>query len=385
MDLRRLAWFCFITMSTIGFGDFAPQTHVGRGACFGFILIGLGLGAWFLATLWDAFEFYRFWGLQRLRAAGVVGRKYLVAQGITVYFPEPRALRWTRSSARPPPETAFAVGRPGRAGSTRSSSTATNHAPPPATVPLLSACAGGGACGPQVSKDGITPLAPAAVGAVSPPVTPTPQRAAAARMRRTASAAPFAAATSPSSAGRTATSCVDLKRPSQQSSSRRPPPHAPPGRRGNEAPSVMVTVTEDSIPGSPPAAGGGLGSRHGSSAVFTPPPHSPPRRVLGARGCSGLRGGATTESTRSLDDSDRRRIAPAAAIGSAGSMNETLPLGSARGRAAARVGSVPLVSDRRRQASAPGAQLGAGAAAHRAAASPASPPANPQRRPLLKV
>eukprot|EP00756_Hemistasia_phaeocysticola_P067340 Hpha_TRINITY_DN9893_c0_g1::TRINITY_DN9893_c0_g1_i1::g.81526::m.81526 len=40
---RESVWFCFVSMSTIGFGDFTPKTHAGRMMSFLFIVPGLGM------------------------------------------------------------------------------------------------------------------------------------------------------------------------------------------------------------------------------------------------------------------------------------------------------------------------------------------------------
>eukprot|EP01065_Artemidia_motanka_P012346 TRINITY_DN16796_c0_g1_i2.p1 TRINITY_DN16796_c0_g1~~TRINITY_DN16796_c0_g1_i2.p1 ORF type:complete len:608 (+),score=161.93 TRINITY_DN16796_c0_g1_i2:63-1886(+) len=97
---RESVWFCFVTMSTIGFGDFTPHTKVGRGLCFAFIVPGLGLGAASLGAIWEVFEAQRFWLLQRLWAGGKVSPKLLEAHGIGCRFRRPSAIRRTRSRAR---------------------------------------------------------------------------------------------------------------------------------------------------------------------------------------------------------------------------------------------------------------------------------------------
>eukprot|EP01060_Flectonema_neradi_P026713 TRINITY_DN3594_c4_g1_i1.p1 TRINITY_DN3594_c4_g1~~TRINITY_DN3594_c4_g1_i1.p1 ORF type:complete len:400 (+),score=71.88 TRINITY_DN3594_c4_g1_i1:43-1242(+) len=83
---RESLWFCFITLSTIGFGDFTPETKIGRGLSFLFIIPGLGLGAASLGTIWDVFESYRFWCLQGLMKRGLISRKVLEAHDIPLAF-----------------------------------------------------------------------------------------------------------------------------------------------------------------------------------------------------------------------------------------------------------------------------------------------------------
>eukprot|EP01065_Artemidia_motanka_P025527 TRINITY_DN3051_c0_g1_i1.p1 TRINITY_DN3051_c0_g1~~TRINITY_DN3051_c0_g1_i1.p1 ORF type:complete len:609 (+),score=105.11 TRINITY_DN3051_c0_g1_i1:52-1878(+) len=80
---REGLWFCFVTMSTIGFGDYTPDTHLGRMMAFLFIVPGLGLGAGALGALWEAFVDWRFWWLQRAHRRGKVSVKMLEAHGIT--------------------------------------------------------------------------------------------------------------------------------------------------------------------------------------------------------------------------------------------------------------------------------------------------------------
>eukprot|EP00756_Hemistasia_phaeocysticola_P036287 Hpha_TRINITY_DN16633_c0_g5::TRINITY_DN16633_c0_g5_i2::g.179499::m.179499 len=76
-------WFSFVTMSTIGFGDFTPATNLGRFLGFIFLVPGLGLGAAALSVLWEYFAERRFWFLQRKHTQGKVSLKLLEAHGIT--------------------------------------------------------------------------------------------------------------------------------------------------------------------------------------------------------------------------------------------------------------------------------------------------------------
>ena len=64
-NYRNSLWFCVVTMSTIGFGDFTPETSAGRGMAYLFIITGLGLAATALGAVWEYFEARRFWLLQK--------------------------------------------------------------------------------------------------------------------------------------------------------------------------------------------------------------------------------------------------------------------------------------------------------------------------------
>eukprot|EP00755_Sulcionema_specki_P011052 Sspe_Gene.48120::Locus_24820_Transcript_1_1_Confidence_1.000_Length_1706::g.48120::m.48120/K20007/KCNK18; potassium channel subfamily K member 18 len=108
---RESLWFCFITMSTIGFGDFTPTTDSGRMFSFLFIVPGLGLGALALGAFWSAFNTQRFWCLQRAHNSGFISRKYLEASGVHVIVKtrlrnvtsEERRLDRERDYPPPPP------------------------------------------------------------------------------------------------------------------------------------------------------------------------------------------------------------------------------------------------------------------------------------------
>eukprot|EP00756_Hemistasia_phaeocysticola_P000187 Hpha_TRINITY_DN10126_c0_g2::TRINITY_DN10126_c0_g2_i1::g.131568::m.131568 len=97
---REGLWFCFVSMSTIGFGDYVPATHLGRLMSFIFIVPGLGMGAAALGMLWDVFNARRYWMLQRKFQDGSVGSKWLEAHGITQHINDPRrrAVRQARAA-----------------------------------------------------------------------------------------------------------------------------------------------------------------------------------------------------------------------------------------------------------------------------------------------
>eukprot|EP00754_Rhynchopus_humris_P013696 Rhum_TRINITY_DN14340_c8_g2::Rhum_TRINITY_DN14340_c8_g2_i1::g.83567::m.83567 len=77
-------WYACVTLSTIGFGDFVPESAVGRLTAFFFIAPGIGMVAAFLAGLTTWFEVWRFWTLQSLHESGRVSDKIMVAQGVGV-------------------------------------------------------------------------------------------------------------------------------------------------------------------------------------------------------------------------------------------------------------------------------------------------------------
>ncbi|KAJ9448318.1 Two pore potassium channel protein sup-9 [Diplonema papillatum] len=81
-EYRDGMWFCFITMTTIGFGDFVPNTNTGRIMAFVFIVPGLGFGVNFLSCLWKTFDYVRYWWLQGAYRDGKVSKKFLEIHGI---------------------------------------------------------------------------------------------------------------------------------------------------------------------------------------------------------------------------------------------------------------------------------------------------------------
>eukprot|EP00756_Hemistasia_phaeocysticola_P067102 Hpha_TRINITY_DN9719_c0_g1::TRINITY_DN9719_c0_g1_i1::g.10386::m.10386 len=115
---REAMWFCFVTMSTIGFGDFTPHTKLGRGLCFAFIVPGLGLGGATLGSIWNVFHSKRFWWLQNLHAKGTISGKMLEAHGIDVRFTNPAGIRRVRPHPRRAPGC-----RIGRQGTVRANAT----------------------------------------------------------------------------------------------------------------------------------------------------------------------------------------------------------------------------------------------------------------------
>eukprot|EP00756_Hemistasia_phaeocysticola_P001070 Hpha_TRINITY_DN10778_c0_g1::TRINITY_DN10778_c0_g1_i1::g.43679::m.43679 len=57
-------WWAFVTLSTIGFGDWAPITSLGRILSFPFVLFGLGALAWILSAVSQNLASHRFWKVQ---------------------------------------------------------------------------------------------------------------------------------------------------------------------------------------------------------------------------------------------------------------------------------------------------------------------------------
>ena len=81
-ELRNSIWFGFVTLTTIGFGDFAPHTPLGRVMAFLFVIPGMGLAAAVLGSIWRMFEYQRYWWLQRMYQKGHVSRKMLAVHGM---------------------------------------------------------------------------------------------------------------------------------------------------------------------------------------------------------------------------------------------------------------------------------------------------------------
>lgn len=75
-------WFAYVSLTTIGFGDFSPDTLIGRLIGFIFLAVGLGLMGSFFGALASGFRYFRFWKLHSLQQAGQVNPKLLEASGI---------------------------------------------------------------------------------------------------------------------------------------------------------------------------------------------------------------------------------------------------------------------------------------------------------------
>ncbi|KAJ9440455.1 TWiK family of potassium channels protein 18 [Diplonema papillatum] len=87
-------WFGFVTLTTIGFGDKAPETHIGRVMSFLFIFIGLGMVTWFLTSLFEVWNKFTFWRAQRGYESGQLSDKYMDIKGYQFKSPLGQPRRW---------------------------------------------------------------------------------------------------------------------------------------------------------------------------------------------------------------------------------------------------------------------------------------------------
>jgi len=53
------AYFSVITLSTVGYGDFSPQTDAGKLFTIGYIIVGIGIILTFINTLYDHYTTIR--------------------------------------------------------------------------------------------------------------------------------------------------------------------------------------------------------------------------------------------------------------------------------------------------------------------------------------
>ena len=75
-------WYCYVTLTTIGFGDYHPKSDKGRIMAFLFIIPGLSVVGWFISSVFRASQAQRFWIMQRAHASGKISARVLEAQGI---------------------------------------------------------------------------------------------------------------------------------------------------------------------------------------------------------------------------------------------------------------------------------------------------------------
>eukprot|EP01060_Flectonema_neradi_P022021 TRINITY_DN3019_c2_g1_i1.p1 TRINITY_DN3019_c2_g1~~TRINITY_DN3019_c2_g1_i1.p1 ORF type:complete len:525 (+),score=83.31 TRINITY_DN3019_c2_g1_i1:54-1628(+) len=75
-------WYCYVTLTTIGFGDYHPKSDKGRIMAFLFIIPGLSVVGWFISSVFRASQAKRFWLMQRAYANGKISARVLEAQGI---------------------------------------------------------------------------------------------------------------------------------------------------------------------------------------------------------------------------------------------------------------------------------------------------------------
>ena len=61
-------YFSTITLTTVGYGDFSPQTELGKGFTIIYILIGVGLILAFINTVYDHFKNESRWEKKQLRS-----------------------------------------------------------------------------------------------------------------------------------------------------------------------------------------------------------------------------------------------------------------------------------------------------------------------------
>lgn len=59
-------YFCVITLSTIGYGDFSPQTDLGKGFTILYIIIGIGIILSFINTLYHHFSKSQFQTMRKM-------------------------------------------------------------------------------------------------------------------------------------------------------------------------------------------------------------------------------------------------------------------------------------------------------------------------------
>eukprot|EP00755_Sulcionema_specki_P032418 Sspe_Gene.19751::Locus_7208_Transcript_2_2_Confidence_0.600_Length_1973::g.19751::m.19751 len=78
-------WFAFVSLTTIGFGDFVPNTTLGRVCGFLFMAPGLGLMGAFFGALSNCFVRWRFFYFKSLLEKGTVSYKMMEAQGFSVF------------------------------------------------------------------------------------------------------------------------------------------------------------------------------------------------------------------------------------------------------------------------------------------------------------
>ena len=77
-------WFSIITLTTVGLGDFEPQTGRGRTAAFFFVFFGLGLVGWLISSLAQAFKVKKYWLCTKAYEKGMISEKVMDVQGIKV-------------------------------------------------------------------------------------------------------------------------------------------------------------------------------------------------------------------------------------------------------------------------------------------------------------
>ncbi|KAJ9449551.1 TWiK family of potassium channels protein 18 [Diplonema papillatum] len=85
-DYREGFWYCYVTLTTIGFGDYHPRSLTGKVMAFFFIIPGLSIVGWFLNAVWLTSQAKRYWLMQHAYAKGKISEKMLEAQGMRPLF-----------------------------------------------------------------------------------------------------------------------------------------------------------------------------------------------------------------------------------------------------------------------------------------------------------
>eukprot|EP01063_Lacrimia_lanifica_P040663 TRINITY_DN9314_c1_g1_i1.p1 TRINITY_DN9314_c1_g1~~TRINITY_DN9314_c1_g1_i1.p1 ORF type:complete len:653 (+),score=45.55 TRINITY_DN9314_c1_g1_i1:87-2045(+) len=75
-------WYCYVTLSTVGFGDYYPRTTWGRFMAFLFIIPGLTIVGQLITALFAASYAKRYWFLQNAYADGKISEAVLRSQGM---------------------------------------------------------------------------------------------------------------------------------------------------------------------------------------------------------------------------------------------------------------------------------------------------------------
>ena len=105
---REGVWFGFISLTTIGFGDKAPDSHLGRMMAFAFIFVGMGIVAWFVQSIVQLYDRTKFWKAQRLYEKGYLSDKYMDVHEYCFKSPLGLPVRWkflgfeSNNAPRPP-------------------------------------------------------------------------------------------------------------------------------------------------------------------------------------------------------------------------------------------------------------------------------------------
>eukprot|EP01064_Diplonema_japonicum_P025636 TRINITY_DN3704_c1_g1_i3.p1 TRINITY_DN3704_c1_g1~~TRINITY_DN3704_c1_g1_i3.p1 ORF type:complete len:484 (+),score=30.63 TRINITY_DN3704_c1_g1_i3:39-1490(+) len=86
-NMRESLWFGFVSLTTIGFGDYSPESHMGRIQAFMFIFVGLGMVAWLISSVTEVWSKKTFWKFQRWYEEGVVSEKWMDIRGYTFKSP----------------------------------------------------------------------------------------------------------------------------------------------------------------------------------------------------------------------------------------------------------------------------------------------------------